>query len=75
VTVDTKAAEIAAEFAGEGSDRSNLELAILRHMEHHIALEREACAQLAEQPLVVTKADAASGRTVNQLIADRIRKR
>lgn len=36
MTIDTKASEIAAEFAREGTDRANLELAILRHMEHHV---------------------------------------
>jgi hypothetical protein len=36
VTFNTTAAEIAAEWAEEGTDARNLELEILRHMEHHI---------------------------------------
>jgi hypothetical protein len=40
-----------------------------------VAAEREACAKIAERPLVVTNVDAAAGRTVNQMIADRIRAR
>lgn len=45
------AAEIAAEFVAP-EDRRTLELAILRHMEHHMQraalAEREACAKFVE---------------------------
>lgn len=37
--------DIASRFFDSGQKRNELELAILRHMEHHIALAREACAK------------------------------
>jgi hypothetical protein len=53
VTFNTTAAEIAAEWAEDGTDARTLELEILRHMEHHVlkavAAEREACAKIAEE--------------------------
>lgn len=34
--------DIASQFLDSGKKRNDLELAILRHMEHHIALTRKA---------------------------------
>lgn len=53
------AAEIAMLYVGTDK-ATDLELAILRHMEEHIAAEREACAQLAEG--FITKERAHSDR-------------
>jgi len=39
--------DIAARFLDSGKARNDLELAILQHMEQHIAIEREACAKVA----------------------------
>lgn len=45
--------DIASKFLDSGSQRNELELLILRHMERHIALatghEREACAKFIEK--------------------------
>ena len=40
--------DIANRFLDSGAKRTALEVAILRHMEHHIAVEREACAALVD---------------------------
>ena len=40
------AKDIAMAYCGE-RDPLNLELEILRHMEHHVMAEREACAKIA----------------------------
>lgn len=40
---------IAQRFVSEPTNVRDLELAILRHMEHHMLKERERCAQVAEQ--------------------------
>lgn len=48
----TETAEQIAALYASSVERPGLELAILRHMEHHIAkavaVEREACAKIAE---------------------------
>ena len=47
--VEPDAFTIASQFLDSGKSRNELELAILRHMEHHIAAEREACAKIADE--------------------------
>jgi hypothetical protein len=42
------AREIAADFVTEHDEINDLELAILRHMEHHANLERARCAEIAD---------------------------
>ena len=50
MTIAATADEIAKRFFGAGEERGDLELAILRHMEHHslraAVQEREACVQV-----------------------------
>lgn len=42
MTIADTAFEIANRFLDSGAKRNELELAILRHMEHHVKLAREA---------------------------------
>ncbi len=49
MTATPDAFDIANRFLDSGTKRNELEVAILRHMEHHIAVEREACALVADQ--------------------------
>lgn len=46
MTVPLDAFEIASQFLDSGKKRNDLEVAILRHMEHHVMLERERCCQI-----------------------------
>lgn len=52
MTIADTAFEIANRFLDSGQKRNELELAILRHMEHHLVkaeiAEREGCAKIAE---------------------------
>ena len=48
MTIDTPASVIATRYTASGKFQAELELAILRHMEHHVARERERCAKIVE---------------------------
>ncbi len=57
MTIAKTAREIACEWEN-GADRAQLlELAILRHMEHHVAQERERCAKIADDLYASALAD------------------
>ncbi len=76
VTVETTAAEIAARWVDE-SKRHRLELDILRHMEHHIRVEAEACAKIADERELWAKQmhSQSYGAAMARHIAEQIRAR
>ena len=59
---------------GATTEIRNLELAILRHMEHHMAKEREACARVVESLMGEDRSTLYDIGAL-QMLADRIRKR
>ena len=60
MTIDTPASVIAQRYTASGKFEAELELAILRHMEHHVAKAVEACAAIADKHMQMYR-DKASG--------------